>query len=349
MRYAEPYNAAGQLKSQWREFVRMMEGYGEMVTATKLLEHYETSLTKKSTVVETTRPVSIHTPKIVEEVVTGYKPTLRRLKAPKEEVVRVDSLATEQPKLPEEAPLITGQPVLKTKTDIKAKPQPARTLFSAALSKSLKEAPLLKPLPKKEPILKTEQLPKTQSLISAEYSTPLKDKPLFEWKSLLKTETPTKSGLLPGKEFSFSTEQQTPSKTSLSQGQPLLKSEPLFKTTPLPRTKFEFSADRQIPSKEPPLFEWQPLLKTEPLFKTESVPGMFMFSAKQPIKPEPLFSSPLPVNVETFSKAEIVVNSEPVDDKVAASEVTQSRKGFYPSRYRCLLHHYFDLQYLVET
>ncbi|EED12091.1 hypothetical protein TSTA_001620 [Talaromyces stipitatus ATCC 10500] len=347
MQYAEPYDAAGRLKSQWREIVKMMEGYGEMVTATKLLEHYEASLTKKSTVAETTRPVSIHTPKIVEEVVTGYKPTIRRLEAPKEEVVRVDSLVTEQPTLPKEAPLITGQPVLKTKPDIKSKPQPSRTLFSAGL---IKEAPSLKPLPKTEPILKTEpvtkteplsktepllkteQLPRTQSLFSAEYSTPLKDKPLFEWQSLLKTETPTKLEPLPRKQFSFSTEQHTPSKTPLFQWQPLLKSEPLFKTTPLPRTEFEFSADRQTPSKEPPLFKWQSLLKTEPLFKTESVPRTFMFSAKQPVKSEPLFNSSLPVNVETLSKAEIVIKSEPVDDEVVASEVTPVKEGLLPEQ-----------------
>ncbi|GAM34216.1 hypothetical protein TCE0_015f01650 [Talaromyces pinophilus] len=322
IQYAEPYDAAGQLKSQWREIVKMMEGYGEIVTATKLLEHYETSLIKNSTVVETTPPVSIHTPKIVEEVVTGHKPTIRRSQTPKEEVLRVDLLVTEQQTLPKEAPLITAQPGVKTKTDIKGESRPARILFSAELSNSLKEAPLLKPLPKKEPILKTKQLPNTQSLFSAEYSTSLKDKQLFERQSLPKTETPTKWELLPRKDFPFSTEQQTPSKTPLSLGQPLLKSEPLFKTTPLRRTEFEFSADRQLPPKVPPLFTRQPLLKTERLFKTESAPKTFMFSTKQPAKSEPLFKSPLPVDVETLSKAKIVIKSEQVNDKVVVSEVT---------------------------
>ena len=52
MKRAEPYDSVGLLKAQWRATVEMMAGNGEVVTAKRLLQHYEESLFEKATLVK---------------------------------------------------------------------------------------------------------------------------------------------------------------------------------------------------------------------------------------------------------------------------------------------------------
>ena len=89
----------------------MIDGNGLVVTAKKLLEHYEASLVEEVMLVK--EPLDLgHVPKI-EEVGFGYGPKVGRLEAPKEALERVDSLWIEQPTWPKETSLLKSEALPK--------------------------------------------------------------------------------------------------------------------------------------------------------------------------------------------------------------------------------------------
>ena len=112
MKKAEPYDSEGWLKTQWREVIEMMDGNGEVVTAKKLLEHYEASSVEEATLVEEALDLG-HALKIEKEVRFGYGPKVECLEAPKEALARVGSLQIEQPTLPKETPLLKSETLPK--------------------------------------------------------------------------------------------------------------------------------------------------------------------------------------------------------------------------------------------
>jgi hypothetical protein len=269
MKKAEPYDSEGWLKNWWREVIEMMDGNGEVVTAKKLLEHYEASLVEEATLVE--EPVDLgHAPKI-EEVGFEYEPKVERLEAPKEALVRVGSLQTEQPTLPKETPLL--------KSEALPKQIPLVEISLPKAEKQPKNDPLFKskPSPKTEPLFKTEPLPRTQSLFTAE--PPFKVEPLsktgpsFKAESLFKTES-------------------------------LFKMESLFKTEPLPKSepvREEVLAPERTPVKKELLPEQIPL-PSSPLLQSTTFPQDTPSS--QETKPSPS------TGTEETSAIHIITNSD---------------------------------------
>jgi hypothetical protein len=72
---AEPYDPDdGSLKPSWRRVVETMDGKGELVTAKKLLEHYEASLVEEPTFIETSLVIAEPPVKVESLIKTGPLP-----------------------------------------------------------------------------------------------------------------------------------------------------------------------------------------------------------------------------------------------------------------------------------
>lgn len=252
MKRAAPYDSEGWLKNWWREVVERMDENGEVVTAKKLLRHYEESLLQEATLVE--GPVDLgHAPKIEEVVGFGFVPKVGRL----ETTVRL--LPIEEPVRPKErAPL---------KNEALPKQIPLVNIPSTA-EKQPKNDQLCKtkPLPKTEPLFKTESLFTTESLFKTE--------PLFKTESLFKTGPLFKNEPLSRNELLSITELLSPTHPQCKNKPPCERSPPekttLFNIEPLPKTQFLFTA--QPPSKNEPLTKTGPLFKAESLFRIEPLP-----------------------------------------------------------------------------
>ena len=209
---AEPYDSEGSLKKRWREVVEMMDGNGEVVTAKKLLEHYEASLVEGTTLVK--EPVDRgHAPKIKEEVGVGYGPKGGHPEAPKEALVRVGLLPIEQPTLPK------GTPLLKSE----ALPKPT-LLVGFSLPKAEKQ-------PKSHQLLKRKPSSKT--------GPPFKAESLFKTEPLPKSEAVHEEVLAP---------ERTPVKRELPPEQIPLPSSPLLQSTTLLQDTLSSQETKPSPS-----------------------------------------------------------------------------------------------------
>jgi T5orf172 domain len=128
---SEPYDLEGWLKNQWREVIETMDRKEEVVTAKKLLEHYEAF--EEAALVE--EPIDVgHAPKIEETVGFGCGPEVGDLEAPEEILARMRSLLIEQPTLPKETPLLKSEALPKQIVPVevslpKAKKQPKSDLL----------------------------------------------------------------------------------------------------------------------------------------------------------------------------------------------------------------------------
>lgn len=146
---AEPYGPGGVLKIRWKEVVGTMEENGEVVTAKKLLDHYEASLMAMK---------------------IGNGSEARPVKASKEDFVRVDSLQIDQPTLSNETALL--------KRDTWPKRNPLVEIPLPNVLEKPKSDPLLKwePLPKSElvheEVLALERIPLKKELSPEQISLP---------------------------------------------------------------------------------------------------------------------------------------------------------------------------------
>jgi len=76
MRRAEPYDTAGRLKPQWTKFVELLDAKQEVVTAEKLLEHYELSLVDNKILVKELAALGVEEKKSagIDSNVEDFKP-----------------------------------------------------------------------------------------------------------------------------------------------------------------------------------------------------------------------------------------------------------------------------------
>lgn len=181
IRKAEPYNPEGLLKNQWKKVIEKIECNGEVVTAKKLLSHYEASLAGETTVVVGHVDLG-YAPRVLE-VNTRRGPEARRLKLSKEDFVCLDSYRIEQPTLPKETALL--------KNEASPKQIPLREIPPPNALKMSKSDSVFKwkPLPKTEPVyegvLALETTPVKKELLPEQ--TPLPLSPLLQSTITLKT------------------------------------------------------------------------------------------------------------------------------------------------------------------
>lgn len=138
---AEPYGPGGILKIRWKEVVGTMEENGEVVTAKKLLDHYEASLMAMK---------------------IGNGSEARHLKASKEDFERVDSLQVDQPTLSKETALLKSETWPKRNPLVEI-PLP-NVLKKPKSDPLLKWEPLLKSEPVHEEVLALERIPVKKEL-----------------------------------------------------------------------------------------------------------------------------------------------------------------------------------------
>jgi hypothetical protein len=175
MKKAEPYDSDGSLKDLWREVIKALDINGETVTAKRLLEHYEASLTEEAALVEELADLVI-APNVKQEVDFECRPKGWSREGPKETLVCVSSPQIEQLASSKEASLL----------EIKALTKQTR-LVEFPLPK-MKQQPLSdspferKPLPTTGLPLRSKPLPKRQNAFTP--GSPFKTEPL------VKTETP---------------------------------------------------------------------------------------------------------------------------------------------------------------
>jgi T5orf172 domain len=96
MEVAEPYDSEGFLKEQWGDFVEEIVKRGEIVTAKKLLEHYELSLDADTTLVEELVEPGRGLKTEEQEDTLLNTPKLEELEDSGKASIRADSLRIEQ-------------------------------------------------------------------------------------------------------------------------------------------------------------------------------------------------------------------------------------------------------------
>jgi hypothetical protein len=110
MKRAQPYDAKGRLKDQWRVVIEMIDRHEEVVTGKRLLYCYEESLVWEMTVVEEAslinEPDDLKQELKVEEVRFGDVPHLGRLESLEKTPVRVGSPLVDDSSLPKKEPLL---------------------------------------------------------------------------------------------------------------------------------------------------------------------------------------------------------------------------------------------------
>ena len=186
MEIAEPYDSEGQLKNWWREVVEMMDGNGEVVTAKKLLEHYEESLVEEATLVE--EPVEPTWPK---------ETPLLKSEALPEQIPLVEISFPKAEKQPKSDQLFKTKPLPKTEPLLKTEPLSRNEPLSQTQPQYKSKPPYEKLSPAKTTLFNTEPLPKTQFLFTAQPPFKIgplsKTGPLFKAESLFRTEPVPKS------------------------------------------------------------------------------------------------------------------------------------------------------------
>ncbi|KAI9745847.1 MAG: hypothetical protein M1818_000528 [Claussenomyces sp. TS43310] len=281
MNRAEPYDSNGSLKTRWREAIKMMDGDEEVVTAKKLLEHYEASLVEEAKLATKSADLGL-VPKIEEDMDFGYGSKVGLLKASKDALM--DSLPIVPPTLPKETPVLESE-------DLPEQIPEVRISFPKAKIEPTSD-PLLKrkPLPTTGLLFGTGSLPKTDFLFTS--------RPPFESdprQFLFTAEPPLKTGLSLKTKSPFGTEPLPKTQFPFT-AEPLPKTEQPFNTETLLRTQFLFTA--KPPLKIEPPSETGLLLKMVPPPQSELVHKEVMAPERIPVKKElppeqiPLPSSP---------------------------------------------------------
>lgn len=181
IRKAEPYNPEGLLRNQWKKVIEKIECNGEVVTAKRLLSHYEASVAGETTAVVGHVDLG-YAPRVLG-VNTKREPGARRLKLSKEDLVCLDLHQIEQPTLPKETALL--------KNEESPKQIPLReislpnTLKRTKSDSVLKWKPLLKTEPVYEGVMALKITPVKKELLPEQI--PLPRSPLLQSTITLKT------------------------------------------------------------------------------------------------------------------------------------------------------------------
>ena len=278
---ANPYERNGSLKTEWKGVVGMLVANGEIVTSTKLLEHYEASIEEKAAVKK--EPVGVKTTSKIEE--QGRISGESKYKEPMsyEEIsdrlasIRTELEALSKPKLqlksetlPSQIPMagvsppkadkqskadpqVNARPLLKTELVSKA-PSKGLFVFSAGSSSKIEPSSSDGPRSVKEPLAKAPSLFKTGLLPKSDSQSKATQPP--------RSELPNNNGVLSKTPHVFNSE-------SASKVEPFSFSGSLFtKQAPL-TTESLFT--KELPINKASLFGAQSLFTKDTLFKGESL------------------------------------------------------------------------------
>jgi hypothetical protein len=161
MMKVDPYDLKGYLKPRWKEVIEKMVENGEVISAKRLLEHYETSLANGAKLVK--EPVDLAgVTRLKEEVEFEYGLKLRDSFAPKKAVLHAGPQLIIEPMLAKPTPLLktehsSEQIQLMTVSINKIQKQPESNILFGRHS-----------IQKTEFLFKIEPLPRIELHIKAE-------------------------------------------------------------------------------------------------------------------------------------------------------------------------------------
>ena len=271
---ATPYDSDGMLKDQWRKVVENMDREGGLITAKKLLYHYEQTLVGDATLVSGIEAVAS----------TSNELKIEPLETPTGALVCLESPQIEDRQVFEEAPTFKTEALAQEILSDKGPPlkveqhQPSSSLYKTDALPETKVVPQAKPRPAAESLF-TLQIPSNiRSLLTPELL--MKRQPPLE--SLASMESSPFN--IPGTRFLFKTELQ-------------LEFEGLSKSGPASQAEVQFDS-ASLPNKES-LLETEPLPESQVLNEgvsatLETAPVKNELTPEQnPLNPSPICRPPI--------------------------------------------------------